>query len=607
MTYDNSPKKISIKEILILLLLLISGSTFVGYIWRDTKKQEIEKVLQVARSVEACLPKENLKTLDFDINDLKNKDYQQLKSILRGVVRVNKNAKFAYLYIQRNDKLYFIVDSEPENSPDYSPPGQEFTEADATDKKPFQDGKALVTEPVTDRWGTWVSAEVPVFDTQTGKVLAVFGMDYNAKSLKARILYDLYQSLVLFVIALILLIMTRRSINKNKLLKIEIAQRKNAEETLHENKLALTNLISNLPGMIYRCALDKNYTMTFISEACIGITGYQPDDFIGNKLISFNDLILPEYRMPIWEKWQGILVEKKHFEEEYPIRTASGEIKWVWERGKCIFDPNGELNYLEGYIEDITQKKKNDADLVKAKEKAEESDRLKSAFLANLSHEIRTPMNGILGFAELLKEPDLSLENQQEFISIIELNLQRMLNIISDLIDMSRIEAGETTLKIRKTNVNKMLHDLQLFFLPQGDQKNVCLNYHCDLKEEDSILETDNTKLNQVLTYLLKNALKFTKEGSIVFGYKKKESGLEFYVTDTGPGIPPEQKDLIFERFRQADHGLSRQHEGIGLGLTISKAYVEMLGGSIRLESELGKGSTFIFEIPYLAPKATLS
>jgi sensor histidine kinase regulating citrate/malate metabolism len=205
MTYDKLSKKISIKEILILLLLLISGSTFVGYIWRDTKKQEIEKVLQVARSVEACLPKENLKTLDFDINDLKNKDYQQLKSILRGVVRVNKNAKFAYLYIQRNDKLYFIVDSEPENSPDYSPPRQEFTEADATDKKPFQDGKALVTEPVTDRWGTWVSAEVPVFDTQTGKVLAVFGMDYNAKSLKARILYDLYQSLVLFVIALIYL------------------------------------------------------------------------------------------------------------------------------------------------------------------------------------------------------------------------------------------------------------------------------------------------------------------------------------------------------------------------------------------------------------------
>jgi signal transduction histidine kinase len=174
-----------------------------------------------------------------------------------------------------------------------------------------------------------------------------------------------------------------------------------------------------------------------------------------------------------------------------------------------------------------------------------------------------------------------------------------MLNIISDLVEISRIEAGETTLRIRKTNVNKMLHDLHLFFLPQGNKKNIFIDYHCDLKDEESILETDSTKLNQILTNLLKNAVKFTKEGSIAFGYKKKESGLEFYVSDTGTGIPPEQKNLIFERFRQADHGLTRQYEGIGLGLTISKAYVEQLGGSIRLESELGKGSTFIFELPY--------
>lgn len=847
MTNKGIPKGLTLKEILILLILLIAGFLYVIYIWKDTLFQEKEKVLQVSCSIVASLPKEELHSLPKKPEDLNAQNLTRLKETLQQIIQVNKNARFAYLYIERNGKLYFVVDSEPETSPDYSPPGQEFTEADPVDSKPFVNGQPQITKPVTDRWGTWVSAEVPVKDTQTGQVIAVFGMDYNANSWRNRIWFEVSQSIVMVIFILFLLFLSRRSIRKNLLLKREIAQREGVEKTLLEHELNLSNFIGNLPGMVYRCKMDENYTMNYISEACFRITVYTPDDFILNKTLTFNELILPEFRLPIWEKWQTILSKKSVFEEEYPIRTASGKIKWVWERGRCVLNEKGELPNLEGYIEDITTRKlseeklhqseanfkrsieelpfgvriisdngqtvyanptllnifgfeslddfnqipatnwyttesfsehliregkrkngepleteyeisiirknleirylqvfrsdllwngeqkshaiylditerklaenelrklsmaieqnpvsiiitdsngkieyvnpkftvitgydsaevigknprilksgemddkiytdlwdtitageiwqgelinrnkagklywakksispifdikhritnfiaisedvteakHNEEELIKAKEKAEESDRLKSAFLANISHEIRTPMNGILGFAELLKEPDLDPENQIEFLEVIERSGKRMLNIINDLIDISKIEAGETTLRIRKTNVNKMLHELHLFFMHEGSNKNICIDFHCDFTENESFIETDSTKLNQVLTNLIKNALKFTEEGSINFGYNLKGSMLEFFVSDTGPGISPDQKELIFERFRQSSLNLTRKYEGAGLGLAISKAYVELLGGSIWIESELGKGSTFYFELPY--------
>lgn len=598
MAFKSASKKISIKEFAILMVILFCGALYVFYIWIDTKNQNINQVLQVASSVEASLPKEELKNLGQNPGKLKDEQFQQLKATLQKVIAVNKDAQFAYIYIEQGDKLYFVVDSEPLNSPDYSPAGQEFTEADPIDKKPFSEGKPQVTKPVTDRWGTWVSVEVPIIDRSTGKVIAAFGMDYNAKAWEKRILFEVTESSLLVIIILILILVTRRSFHKNFLLENEITQRIKAEKEIKEYELTLSNLISNLPGMVYRCAPDQNYTMDFMSEACIRITGYSPDDFVGNKAISFNELIYPEYRQAIWEKLQQTINDKSVFESEYPIKTATGETKWLWERGKCIFDEKGQLQFLEGYIDDITEKKRNERELIKAKEKAEESERLKSVFLANISHEIRTPMNGILGFAELLKEPDLSPENHQEFISTIEVNLYRMLNIISDLIEISKIEAGEMILKTSTTNVNILLHKLQDEFKTKINGKNIQLDIYCALPDEQSFVVTDSTKLNQILSNLIKNAIKFTEEGRVCFGYNQKEQGLEFFVSDTGPGIQPDVKDMIFERFMQADQGSTRKFEGIGLGLTISKAYVEQLGGTIKVESEPGKGSTFLFELP---------
>ena len=590
-------KKSIINSVLLFVLILI-GFLYVRYVWFSTKNEQSGNALQIAITVEAALSKLDIQQLSAFPSDETTDPYKRIEEKLQFVISANPNAKFAYLYLQRDGKLYFMVDSEPKDSKAKSPPGQEFTEADSIDFLPFKTGKPQITSPVTDRWGTWVSIEVPLKKKDSGIVYAVLGIDYDATSWKKELFFQVWQSSSLAILSLILLIAVYKSREKNKTLKREILERKQAEKKVYENERQLSGLISNLKGLVYRCALDEHYTMEFISDACLRITGYSPYDFINNKNITFNDLILEEYQQPIWEKWQKKMKEKLPFEDEYPIRTASGEIKWVWERGDCIFSENGDLLYLEGYIEDITEKRMHQTELFEAKQKAEESDRLKSAFLANLSHEIRTPMNGILGFAELIKDPEFSLENKNDFYNELETNIKRLLNVINDLVEISKIAAGDQKLNIRKTNINKLLQELHLLYLPVGNKKNLQLNYHCSLTESECDIETDRIMLYQIMDKLLNNAIKFTAKGTVNFGYLVKEAKLEFYVSDSGCGIDEQTKMIIFDRFRQADQSLVRRYEGAGLGLSIAKAHIEMLGGSIGVESEVGKGSTFYFELP---------
>jgi signal transduction histidine kinase len=251
------------------------------------------------------------------------------------------------------------------------------------------------------------------------------------------------------------------------------------------------------------------------------------------------------------------------------------------------------------HAEEVLQRQ--NLELKKAKEKAEESDRLKSAFMANMSHEIRTPMNGILGFADLLKSRNLSGESQSKYIEIIEISGKRMLEIINDLIDISKIEAGQIEIKKETVDIPELLNELLSFFSHEAQSKGITLFNKIQPSLINLKIETDRTKLAQIITNLIKNALKFTgKEGSIEIGCRiNNQSFLQFYVKDNGPGIRKELQDKIFDRFRQGDVSQTEIHEGVGLGLSISKAFVELLGGEIGLESEPDKGSNFFFTIPY--------
>ena len=237
-------------------------------------------------------------------------------------------------------------------------------------------------------------------------------------------------------------------------------------------------------------------------------------------------------------------------------------------------------------------------ELEKQKIKAEESDKMKSAFLANMSHEIRTPMNGILGFTDLLKSADYSSEKQAHFIQIIKQSGSRMLGTINNIIDVSKLESGLEKNQIKEVDIKSMVNQLYNFFIPEATSKGLKLTLNQNNSGFPKNFHTDEYKINSILTNLIKNALKFTKEGSIDIKFSITDSFAEFWVCDTGIGIAPDKQASVFGQFMQADSSHSSGFEGSGLGLSISKGYVKLLNGEISLESELNKGSTFYVQIP---------
>jgi len=345
------------------------------------------------------------------------------------------------------------------------------------------------------------------------------------------------------------------------------------------------------------------------------IFGCSLNDMIGKSLYDFS----PPYQS------DGILSTEKSLPYLNSAKNGTS-VRFDWLHNRLdgtTFDAEVSLSrlkinkkvLLQAIIRDISDRKQTEKELINAKEKAVESDRLKSAFLANMSHEIRTPMNGILGFAEILKISDLSDEQQQEYIGIIEKCGIRLLNIINDIIDISKIESGQISVFISETNVNEQMEFVYSFLKPEADQKLIRFLYQNNTLSNEIIIKTDREKLYAILINLVKNAIKYTDQGSIEFGYDSSlqhtqsndgsitdsfdgSKELRFYVKDTGIGIPNTRHDAIFERFIQAEIVDKMARHGAGLGLAISKAYVEMLGGKIWVESEVGKGSTFYFTLP---------
>ena len=293
--------------------------------------------------------------------------------------------------------------------------------------------------------------------------------------------------------------------------------------------------------------------------------------------------------------WLGVPLKIEHHDEVIGVITIQYYSSII---GYTEFEI-ATFEIIAHNISKFIQRVKYLEDLKLAKEKAEESDRLKSAFLSNMSHEIRTPMNGILGFSDLLKDPELSGNEQQEYIEVIEKSGARMLNTINDIMDISKVESGQMEVSLSEVFINDQLDYLFTFFKPEADKKGIVFTSNIGLTRSESIIKTDSEKLYSILTNLIKNAIKYTEVGKIEFGYTKNHSNLKFFVRDTGMGIPDNRQDAVFDRFVQADIEDKNALEGSGLGLAISKAYVEMLDGKIWLESKEDIGSTFYFTIPY--------
>ena len=385
-----------------------------------------------------------------------------------------------------------------------------------------------------------------------------------------------------------------QDISELKQTEIEL---KTAKEKAEESKANITAIIEGTNNSIW--AFNRNYQVIYINKE-------MQQEFLntfGVLLKPGMSLIeaLPESLQPLWLPRYNRVLDNERFDTEDAVPTDKGTIYIHVSFNPIVKD--GQVIGGSCFGSNVTSRKLAEIELTEAKEKAEESDRLKSAFLANMSHEIRTPMNGILGFTKLLYNPNLTGEEQQKFVDIIQRSGVRMLSTVNDIIDISRIESGQVELSVSEVNINDQLKDLHSFFKHEANNKGIQLILRNEVLEEEDRCITDIDKFNSIITNLIKNAIKFTDQGVIELGYKvKNENGktkFEFYVKDSGIGIPKDRQKAIFDRFVQADIEDSKANQGSGLGLAISKAYAEMLGGRIWVVSEVGLGSTFYFTIDH--------
>lgn len=289
------------------------------------------------------------------------------------------------------------------------------------------------------------------------------------------------------------------------------------------------------------------------------------------------------------------------YTEQYRIVKPDGSLRWIWSRIFPVYNEAGEVYRIVGIASDITEQKEFEEALKIAKTKAQENDKLKSVFLANISHEIRTPMNGIIGFADLISQPQLPEDTRKNYVNIIKKSSEQLIRIIDDIIDFAKIESNQIVLKKKKFNLNKLIYDLSLLFNNQLEalqKANITLIPEVQLSDSSSEFTSDEQRINQIMSNLIDNAIKYTEEGSIRFGYEVQKSKVVFYVKDSGIGIPEEKQEVIFERFRQADEGNTRKFGGTGLGLSISQGLIRLLDGEIWFESKTDIGTTFYFSIP---------
>lgn len=374
----------------------------------------------------------------------------------------------------------------------------------------------------------------------------------------------------------------------------DITLKKLAERQQHQIQLITERLVNVL---IFQTTVGDNgkERFTFLSHSTDHLFGCTIEEAYSDASLIFNK-IHPEDR-------GRLSSEVRHsFSQGIPLNTISrvinseGDTVWlsIYSRPR----QSDGISYWDGIMTDITELKKIEEELILAKDKAEESDRLKTAFLHNISHEIRTPMNSILGFSDLLDSDDTTKEQRSLYTRMISENSLILMSIVNKVIEVSSIQTGQITVINDTVDIKELIISVYEAIRLNLRKSSLKIQHNIDISDEDNTISSDIYKLKEILTNLMDNAVKFTKKGVVEIGCSRKGDYIEFYVKDTGIGIPVDMQEVIFNSFTQVEKGDIREYGGNGLGLTISKAYVEVLGGKIWIDSQEGNGSTFFFTIP---------
>jgi PAS domain S-box-containing protein len=380
----------------------------------------------------------------------------------------------------------------------------------------------------------------------------------------------------------------------------DISERRAMIQALRASEQQFRSLIGNIPGISYRSLLDGDQPLVFISDAVQRVTGYPAADFLGTPpRRTYGSLIHASCRPAVSEAIACALREDRPYLVEYQLLHADGSTRWLWENGTGVRDESGAVRWLDGVILDITERRQIEEALRKAKEKAEQAAAARATFVANMSHEIRTPMNSILGFTDVLLDGELA-PGQRRHLDTIRSAGRSLLRLLNEILDTAKLEKGAVELEINDFNLLSLIDELSSTLSANARAKGLLVDIHYDPMLPTG-LRGDELRIRQVLTNLLDNAIKFTERGGVTLRAEAQGDQLHFEVKDTGIGIAPERLAAIFDPFTQADASMTRRFGGTGLGTTISKQLVELMGGKIWAESTPGKGTAFHVLLP-LAP-----
>ena len=386
----------------------------------------------------------------------------------------------------------------------------------------------------------------------------------------------------------------------------DITERREMVAALRASEAQFRSLIGNIPGISYRSLIEGTHPMVFISDAVERVAGYPARDFMGDPpgaapKRSFGAMIHAADRVRVSEAIAAALAEDRPYLVEYRLLHADGSTRWLWENGTGVRNDAGVLTWLDGVILDISERRTMEDALRQAKEAAEQAAAARASFVANMSHEIRTPMNSILGFTDVLLDGELA-PDQRRHLDTVRSNGRSLLRLLNEILDTAKLEKGAVELEINDFNLLSLIDELSSTLAANARAKGLQVDIHYDPALPTN-LRGDELRIRQVLTNLLDNAIKFTAAGTVTLRAEQQEGMLHFSVKDTGIGIAQERLQAIFDPFTQADASMTRRFGGTGLGTTISKQLVELMGGKIWAESTIGEGTTFHVVLPLVVAR----